>query len=83
MRERLHVEFNIELDDILDEARTSTSTTEELQAAADRMRKRLENIGEVNPTAIEAFVEMKKRYEFILEQKQDLGECKRKFAANH
>ena len=72
MRERLHVEFRIELDDILDEARTTTSTTEELQAAADRMRKRLENIGEVNPTAIEAFVEIKKRYEFILEQKQDL-----------
>jgi len=76
MRERLHVEFRIELDDILDEARTTTSTTEELQAAADRMRKRLENIGEVNPTAIEAFVEIKKRYEFILEQKQDLVSAK-------
>ena len=44
---------------------------EELQAE-DRMKKRLENIGEVNPTAIEAFQEMKKRYEFILEQKNDL-----------
>ncbi|HEY2726845.1 MAG TPA: AAA family ATPase, partial [Parafilimonas sp.] len=72
MRERLHVEFKIDLDDILDEPRTGTATTEELQASSDRMRKRLENIGEVNPTAIEAFVEMKKRYEFILEQKQDL-----------
>jgi chromosome segregation protein len=76
MRERLHVEFKIELDDILDEARTTTSTIEELQTAADRMRKRLENIGEINPTAIEAFVEMKKRYEFILEQKQDLVSAK-------
>jgi chromosome segregation protein len=70
------VEFKIDLDDILDEPRTSDSTTEELQAASDRMRKRLENIGEVNPTAIEAFVEMKKRYEFILEQKQDLVNAK-------
>lgn len=76
MRERLHVEFKIDLDDILDEARTTASATEELQAASDRMRKRLENIGEVNPTAIEAFVEMKKRYEFILEQKQDLVSAK-------
>lgn len=76
MRERLHVEFKIDLDDILDEPRTSDSTTEELQASSDRMRKRLENIGEVNPTAIEAFVEMKKRYEFILEQKQDLVSAK-------
>ncbi len=76
MRERLHVEFRIELDDILDEPRTSSSTAEELQASADKIRKRLENIGEVNPTAIEAFVEMKKRYEFILEQKQDLVSAK-------
>ncbi len=33
------------------------------------MKKRLENMGEVNPTAIEAYTEMKKRYDFILEQK--------------
>ncbi|MEP6684647.1 MAG: chromosome segregation protein SMC [Parafilimonas sp.] len=76
MRERLHVEFKIDLDDILDEPRTSATSTEELQASSDRMRKRLENIGEVNPTAIEAFVEMKKRYEFIVEQKQDLVSAK-------
>ncbi|MEP6466866.1 MAG: chromosome segregation protein SMC, partial [Parafilimonas sp.] len=76
MRERLQVEFKIDLDDILDEPRTGIVTTEELQASADRMRKRLENIGEVNPTAIEAFVEMRKRYEFILEQKQDLVSAK-------
>ena len=76
MRERLHVEFKIDLDDILDEARTTETSTEDLQASADKMRKRLENIGEVNPTAIEAYVEMKKRYEFILEQKQDLVSAK-------
>ena len=55
---------------------------EELQEKADRMKKRLENIGEVNPTAIEAFTEMKKRYEFILEQKNDLGNGKGKSIAN-
>jgi chromosome segregation protein len=40
------------------------------------MRKRLENMGEINPTAIEAYTEMKKRYEFILEQKNDLVSAK-------
>jgi chromosome segregation protein len=40
------------------------------------MKKRLENLGEVNPTAIEAFQEMKKRYEFIQEQKDDLVNAK-------
>ena len=76
MKERLNVEFKIELDEILDQARTTEISLEELQATSDRMRKRLENMGEVNPTAIEAYTEMKKRYEFILEQKNDLVEAK-------
>ncbi len=76
MKERLNVEFKIELDEILDQARTTDTSLEELQATSDRMRKRLENIGEVNPTAIEAYTEMKKRYEFILEQKNDLVDAK-------
>ena len=76
MKERLHVEFRIQLEDILDEARVNEMTVEELQEKTDRMKKRLENLGEVNPTAIEAFTEMKKRYEFILEQKNDLVSAK-------
>jgi chromosome segregation protein len=75
-RERLSVAFKIQLEDILDEARTSETAVEELQEKADRLKKRLENLGEVNPTAIEAFTEMKKRYEFIVEQKNDLVNAK-------
>lgn len=76
MKERLHVEFKIDLDDIITQPRTTETALEELQAQSDRMRKRLDNMGEVNPTAIEAFTEMKKRYEFILEQKNDLINAK-------
>ncbi|HJW17110.1 MAG TPA: chromosome segregation protein SMC, partial [Flavisolibacter sp.] len=76
MKERLNVEFRIVLEDILDEPRTSETPVEELQEKSDRMKKRLENLGEVNPTAIEAFEEMKKRYEFIVEQKDDLVNAK-------
>src|SRR6185369_13868874 len=75
-RERLNVEFKIQLEDILDQPRKGDMSTKELQEKADRMKKRLENLGEVNPTAIEAFQEMKKRYEFILEQKNDLVTAK-------
>jgi len=75
-KERLNVEFRIQLEDILDEARSTEITVEDLQEKADRMKKRLENLGEVNPTAIEAFTEMKKRYEFIVEQKTDLVNAK-------
>ncbi len=83
MKERLSVEFSIDLDDIIDEPRTTETPLEELQAKADRMKKRLENMGEVNPTAIEAFPEMKKRYDFILEQKNDLQRSKRQSASDY
>ncbi|MBS1662007.1 MAG: chromosome segregation protein SMC [Bacteroidetes bacterium] len=76
MKERLNVEFRINLDDIIDQPRTGDTPVEELQEKGDKMKKRLENLGEVNPTAIEAFQEMKKRYEFILEQKNDLVSAK-------
>jgi chromosome segregation protein len=76
MKERLSVEFRINLDDIIDQPRTGETPVEDLQEKADKMKKRLENLGEVNPTAIEAFQEMKKRYEFILEQKNDLVNAK-------
>jgi len=72
IKERLSVEFKVELDNILDEGRQTEDSQEELQAECDRMKKRLENMGEVNPTAIEAFTEMKKRYDFNVEQKNDL-----------
>jgi chromosome segregation protein len=76
MKERLSVEFKVDLDAILDEERTSDTPLEELQEKCDRMKKRLENMGEINPTAIEAFTEMKKRFDFIKEQKNDLVNAK-------
>ncbi|MEP6952207.1 MAG: chromosome segregation protein SMC [Ginsengibacter sp.] len=76
MKERLNVEFKVDLDAILDEERTSETSLEDLREKSDRMKKRLENMGEINPTAIEAYVEMKKRYEFIVEQKNDLVSAK-------
>ena len=76
MKERLNVEFRIDLESILGEERTGEVPVEELQEKADRMKKRLENLGEVNPTAIEAFTEMKKRYDFIVEQRDDLSGAK-------
>ncbi|MGH2644199.1 MAG: chromosome segregation protein SMC, partial [Chitinophagaceae bacterium] len=72
MKERLHVEFKVNLDDILEEERTGEEAVELLQENADKMKKRLENMGEINPTAIEAFQEMKKRFDFITDQKNDL-----------
>ncbi|MBM3158883.1 MAG: chromosome segregation protein SMC [Bacteroidetes bacterium] len=76
MKERMSVEFRLDLESILGESRITETPLEELQASVDRMKRRLENLGEVNPTAIEAFTEMKKRYDFILDQKTDLVTAK-------
>jgi len=76
MKERLHVEFRISLEEILDEPRANETTVDELQEKTDRLKKRLENLGEINPTAIEAFEEMKKRFDFIADQKNDLVQAK-------
>ena len=76
MKERLSVEFRVNLDEILDEPRKDTLTVAELTAEAERMKKRLENMGEINPTAIEAFTEIKARHDFIVEQKTDLVNAK-------
>lgn len=76
MKERLQVEFNVQIDAILSESRTTSASLDELQESCQRMKKRLDNMGEINSMAIEAFSEMKKRYEFILEQKNDLVSAK-------
>ena len=76
LKERLSVEFRVNLDDIIDEPRKTETLVEELNAEAERLKKRLENMGEVNPTAIEAFTEMKARHDFILEQKTDLVDAR-------
>jgi chromosome segregation protein len=76
LKERLMVEFRIDLDEIINEERKTEETQEELQATTDKLKKRLENIGEINPTAVETFEEMKKRYDFIVTQKMDLVSAK-------
>lgn len=76
IKERLNVEFKVVLDNIIDEPRTTDTELDELKEKCEKLRKRIENIGEVNPTAIEAYTEMKKRYEFISEQRGDLVTAK-------
>jgi chromosome segregation protein len=76
MKERLHVEFHIELDDVLKQERSSELSIADLQAETDKLKKRIDNLGEVNPMAVEAFREMKGRYDFIQEQKGDLNDAR-------
>ncbi len=76
MKERLSVEFNFDINEILNEEFEMVQPLEEVQAEVDKVKKRLENFGEINPMALEAFEEMKKRYDFIVAQKKDLEDAK-------
>ncbi len=76
MKERLSVEFNIDINVILNEEFEMVQPLEEVQAEVDKVKKRIDNFGEINPMALEAFEEMKKRYDFIILQKTDLENAK-------
>jgi len=44
----------------------------ELQVKVDKLRGRLDNYGEINPMAVEAYDEMKERFENITQQRDDI-----------
>ena len=77
VKERLSVEFNIDLDTILkEETIDSGISVEALNEKVLKMRNRLEKMGPINPMAMDAFEEIKARYDFISEQKDDLIKAK-------
>jgi chromosome segregation protein len=76
MKERLSVEFSIDINTLLNEEFEMVQPLEEVQTEVDKVKKRIENFGEINPMALEAFEEMKKRYDFIVVQRKDLEDAK-------
>lgn len=82
VKERLSVEFNTDLDSVIGQ---STEEESEALALADedkirqevqKIRDRLDNMGPINPMAMEAYNEIKERNDFILTQKDDLLKAK-------
>ncbi|WP_437921627.1 chromosome segregation protein SMC [Sphingobacterium sp. LRF_L2] len=77
LKERLAVEFNIDLNALL-EADTPEveASQQELVDACDKLKKQLETYGSINPMAKEAYDEMNARHTFISKEKGDLLEAK-------
>lgn len=75
LKERLSVEFQIDIEDLLD-ANLPEANEEELKPKAEKIKEQLENFGAINPMAMEAYNEMNERYQFIQTQKKDLLEAK-------
>jgi chromosome segregation protein len=87
VKERLSVEFNIDLDSVIQQG---TPEEEELLKEEDedklrhdisRTRERLDNMGPINPMAMEAYNEIKERNDFIITQKDDLIKAKESLLA--
>ncbi len=78
VKDRLSVEFNIELEKVTDEqvAPYRKNSEEDLRHKVEKLRNRIENMGPINPMAMEAFDEIKERHTFISEQKEDLLKAK-------
>jgi chromosome segregation protein len=79
--ERMEVEFGVRLEDITPEHMNEELSLEELEAKVQRLRSRLENYGEINPMAIEAYDEIKLRYDNINTQRQDILSAKESLLA--
>jgi chromosome segregation protein len=79
VKERLSVEFDIDLDKIMnaevEEAETDESA-DDLRNAVSKLKERMERIGPINPMAMEAYEEIKERNDFILTQREDLRNAK-------
>jgi chromosome segregation protein len=82
VKERLSVEFNTDLDSVV--GQSTPEESEELARADEdnirqqvqKIRDRLDNMGPINPMAMEAYKEIKERNDFILTQKDDLLKAK-------
>ncbi|PZV83153.1 condensin subunit Smc [Algoriphagus aquaeductus] len=81
MKERLSVEFELDLDQLMEEnpvldPEFADFAEEELRDLVRKQKERLEKIGPINPMAMEAYDEIKIRYDFITTQKADLVKAK-------
>lgn len=76
LKERLSVNFNIDIEDLLEQEEAPQGDEEELSAKAEKLKTQLDNFGAINPMAMEAFDEMNERFQFITKEKNDLLEAK-------
>lgn len=75
MGERLSVEFEVNINQLIHRDPDPEWTQDKLQAKVDKLRDKIQNYGTINPMAVEAYEEMKERYDFMTEQRNDLLEA--------
>ncbi|MFN8886729.1 MAG: chromosome segregation protein SMC, partial [Cyclobacteriaceae bacterium] len=82
VKERLSVEFNVDLDSVIGESTPEEAEAllkaddDKLRAEVTKIREKLDNMGPINPMAMEAYNEIKQRNDFIIAQKEYLLKAK-------
>ncbi len=74
--ERLRIEFNVAINDVINNPKDDTLEYEQLTEELEKIKTKLQSFGDVNPLAVEAYSEMKERYDNILVQRKDILEAK-------
>lgn len=74
--ERLRIEFNISVNDIVNQEPEQGINYEQLTEELDKIKVKMQSYGDINPLAVEAYNEMKDRYDNINVQRKDILEAK-------
>ena len=76
IKERLSVEFSFDITDLHD-LPSEHESEEVLVKKIEKIKNQLDNFGPINSMALDAFEEMKTRYEFIIDERNDLLDAKK------
>lgn len=74
--ERLRVEFGMGVNDVINQEPDPAYQRDSLERDVNNLKRRLDTYGEVNPMAIEAYNEIKERYDTIAGQRNDILSAK-------
>jgi chromosome segregation protein len=72
LHERLRAEFGLQPQDLAQREPDPKLDPETLERETIHLKRRLDNYGEINPLAIEAYNEIKERYDNIANQRNDI-----------
>ncbi len=70
--ERLRAEFGMSVNEVINNEPDPKYNREALEIEVNNLKRRLDNYGEINPLAVEAYNEIKERFDSIATQRDDI-----------
>jgi chromosome segregation protein len=74
--ERLRAEFGLGVNDVINQEPNTQYNRDALEKDVNSLKRKLDNYGEINPMAIEAYNEIKDRHDTIAGQRDDINNAK-------